>query len=62
MLTTMWKLLSALPPNLIEVIFLTFTPNSVAELEGFAWLETHCTFAEDVLEFDHPGGRIWLVC
>jgi hypothetical protein len=40
MLSTMWKLLSVLPPtNFIEEIFVTFSPKTVAEFERFAWLE-----------------------
>lgn len=40
MLSTMWKLLSVLPTtNIIEEIFLTFSPKNVAEFEKFAWLE-----------------------
>ena len=35
----MWKMLSNLPPNSIEEIFLTFKLYRVADLESFTWLE-----------------------
>jgi len=39
MLLTMWNLLSDLPPNSIEEIFLTFKLRRVTVLESFTWLE-----------------------
>ena len=50
MLLTMWNLLSDLPPNSIEEIFLTFKLRIVTVLERFM-ARAHSAFAKDVPVF-----------